>query len=914
VDLSDRESEVLAAIGEGRTNAQIGRRLHISVRTVESHVSSLLRKYAVADRHGLAEIVQAAEALRSARPIIGLPASRTSFVGREGDRDAVLDALATDRLVTLVGLGGMGKTRLASVVAEAAAEGFPAGGAFVDLVPVRDGFVLHAVAHALGVTEQPPQPLERTVIDRLSEGRSLLVLDNCEHVIDEASGLLERLLAGCPTVTVLATSRERLAVPGERLVPVPPLPLASDAERLFTDRARDVALDFAADPDDVSDLCAQLDGMPLAIELAAARVASLGLDGLRTALEDRLRLLAGGRQRDERHQSMRAVIAWSYDLLDSEERAAFRRLSSFVGGFDLDAALAVDAGPSRAAIADLVGRLADKSLLVHRHSSTGAKWRMLESVRAFGLDQLAERAESDEARRRYVAWAASTATALESRIDGEWRAEFDEVADDLRAALALTSPAPERTAHRLARSLGHLTFARRSFVGAIEHYRLAADRAGDVLDAVADLRSAAAAAIAVGDGSTAHDLALSAADRAGSDGADNARAVALAEAVITVHRYATGFTFEVSRERTSALLAEAEAIADPDDPQSAAILAAARAWEGGEQRHEATDLDLASAAVDAARRTGQVALVAGAQDALVTATAYAGRMRAARAIADDRLRLVESLPDHEPLLAIEVIDAYYVAAAQTIGVGDLPAALALGQQADGSNPLGDHPYLGLQVVQALALSGRFREALANTTTMWDNWRRDGSPERGWLSAHTASAALASGMLGDLERYRLWRSRSCEIARVDDPADSRYLATFSAFVDARVAIQTGQPTDAARLVERAYAPFERRWYEGYARAAGAELAVVAGLPDARERLAAAEPYGKENDWAAACLARAIGRLDGAEASFEAAVSGFERIGAEFERACTLLLLPGRADDGRVELTRLGCPLPFSESST
>jgi hypothetical protein len=485
------------------------------------------------------------------------------------------------------------------------------------------------------------------------------------------------------------------------------------------------------------------------------------------------------------------------------------------------------------------------------------------------------------------------------------------VADDLRAALALTGPEPDRIAHRLAGSLGHLSFARRSFVEAIEHYRSAADRTSDGLDAVANLRSAAAAAIAVSDGATAYELLLVAADRAGSDGAANARSVALAEAVITVHRYSTGFTIEVSPERTSALLAEAEACTDPTDPQAAAILAAARAWDHGENV-EATDLSLAGEAVDAARRTGHVGLLAGALDALVTATAYAGRMRAAREIAVDRLRLVESLPDHEPLVAIEVIDAYYVAAVQTIGVGDLPAALALGRLAEDTNPLGDHPYLGLQVVQALALSGRFHEAIANTTTMWDNWRRDGSPIRGWLSAHTASAALASGMLGDVEGYRLWRSRSCEIARVDDPAQSRYLATFSAFVDARVAIQTGQTTDAARLVERAYATFQRRWYEGYARTAGAELAVIAGLSDARERLAAAEPYGAENDWAAACLARTVGRLTGDAASIAAAVSGFERIGARFERACTLLLLPDRADEGRAELDRLGCPVPATGS--
>ena len=241
VQVSSREAEVLDALADHRSNAQIARLLHISVRTVESHVSSLLRKYGVADRRELADLAES----RRGPGMTGLPASRTTFVGRAQEATAVLDALAQTRLVTLLGPGGMGKTRLAAVVA---AE-LEAPGAFVDLVPVRDGLVVRAVAAAFGVTERPPQTLEQLLVERLSAGRSLLVLDNCEHVVEEVAAVVERLLAACPEVIVLATSRERLGVHGEQTVLLPPLDAGSDAVELFTDRARSVDPSFAAEPD-----------------------------------------------------------------------------------------------------------------------------------------------------------------------------------------------------------------------------------------------------------------------------------------------------------------------------------------------------------------------------------------------------------------------------------------------------------------------------------------------------------------------------------------------------------------------------------------------------------------------------------------------------------------------------------------
>jgi predicted ATPase/DNA-binding CsgD family transcriptional regulator len=923
-EISPREAEVLAAVGAHLSNAQIAHRLHISVRTVESHVSSLLRKLGAPDRRALAGLAE-----QPAPPdrFTGIPSSRTAFVGRTRDLEVALERLAQARLVTLLGPGGVGKTRLAAVVAEAAAPAYPAGGAFVDLVPVRAGFLVPAVAGALGVTERPRRSLEDAAVERLARGRALLVLDNCEHLVDDVGPFVERLLSECPEITVLATSRQRLGLPGEHVAPVRPLPLDSDAERLFLDRALAVSPDFAIDPPAVTRICVRLDGMPLAIELAAARAASLGAEGLLAALDEQLRLLTGGRQGDERHRSLRAVIGWSYDLLDDDERALFRRLSVFVGGFDLAAAQAIAPGSTRAEVADLVGRLVDRSLVV-RGGSGPDRWRLLDTIRAYALAQLAgtieagtgaaSTGEAGAVRRLHLEWASATASALESRLTGEWESEFDEVADDLRAALASTESAPDITAHGLARSLAHLTFARRFFVEARTHYRAAADRAGDAAAANRDLCDAAAAADIVSDGPAAFGLLLDAAERARAAGDGDARAAALARAVIGAIRYRWGFRDAVSPERRSALLREASEAAGTD-PVTAALVAAAHAWHEHDaalgqaatdtgRRHgaaltqtapdTAAPVALSRTAVEAARRSGDPALIAAALDILAVATVGLGRFGESRRILDERMRIVATLAAHEPIGAAEITDAHHMAASTAIAAGDLPAARTAVERAREHDPIGDHPYLSMpKLVRILALSGRFDEASDAAQTLWDNWQRDGAPAMAWMSSAVAAAALVHGLRDD-GQYELWRSRALAVADDDDTASL-------AFVDARLAIHRGDVERAGALVDAA---FPERWWEGYARAAGAELAVVAGLPDAAARLTGLEPLAAEHRWTAACLARARGRLRNDAAAIAESLAHWESLDARFERACTLLLLPDREPEGLAELRALGCPRP------
>ncbi|MCM0677545.1 LuxR C-terminal-related transcriptional regulator [Micromonospora phytophila] len=895
VEVSEREVEVLVALRDHLSNARIASRLHISVRTVEGHVSSLLRKYGVADRRELAALaVTVADGTGPAvGQLAGIPIARTTFIGRGEERDGLVAALQDSRLVTLLGPGGVGKTRLAAAVAEAAASSFPFGGAFVDLVPVRDGFVAQAVATTLGVSEGPQLPLVNAIIERLARGRSLLILDNCEHLLEAAAAFVDRVLSACPTVTVLTTSRERLGLPGERGVPVAPLPLGSDAETLFCQRIETADPGARCDPDVVADLCSRLDGLPLAIELAAARCASLGAAGLLAGLGDYLRLLAGGRGTAVRHRSLRAVIDWSHDLLDDEERTMFRRLSVFSGDFDLEAVTAVAANGDPAAAADILGRLVDKSLVTGR----AGRWRLLATVHAFAAEQLGHSAEGAVARGRYLDWAATTADALQNRLDQRWHEDFDAVADDLRAALRGCPPGPDSMAHRLARALGQLTFARRFLTESIDHYQTAARHARTPADAARDLWTAANCTSARYAGQPAFELLLAAAEQARTAGDASMHAILLAAAVTMATRNTGCFDVEVPHDRLRRLLDQATAEGDPRDAVVAAHLAAAAAWITDSRKYS-PDPVLAETAVTAARATGDPVLLSAALDGVVAAARAAGRHRDAHRVNGERLALLPLMSRHDPRAAPEILDTYQAAPSIALEIGDLATALSAAQLAMDDDVVGDSCLSAAKLIPPLVLSGHFAPALHLADSVWDRWTRDGRPVLGELSPAMAAIALVHGLCGDVPKSELWRARASQVRGSVVLTHS----TFLTFVEARLGVHTGRYDGVEPLLTLAFtdAPCGT---SAYARAAAAELAVVLGLPDAAEYVTAAARTAPENDWVTACLDRAAGRLHGDIAALTAAVSGWERIGARYERACTLLLIPGREVTGRNELASL-----------
>ncbi|MEO6990504.1 MAG: BTAD domain-containing putative transcriptional regulator [Candidatus Baltobacteraceae bacterium] len=325
-----------------------------------------------------------------------LPRQTSEFIGRDALLDEVRLAVDCSALVTLTGTGGVGKTRTALRVATDALGDFADGAWFVDLAVLRAGdLVVNAVASALGVSPAKGVPLLQSLVTFLKRRRMLLVVDNCEHLIVDAGAVTSIILRECPEVRILATSREDLNVTGERVIAVPPLPL-EEATRLFVDRAQLADARFRLRDDNaavVAQVCRELEGIPLAIELAAVRVKALGARGVLERLADRLQLLTGGRRELlPRQQTLQAVIDWSYDLLSERERAVFRRLGVFVGGWSLTAACQVcaDERLGSADIADVLAALVNKSLVVTEDVAGVLRHRFLESTRRYALERLEE--------------------------------------------------------------------------------------------------------------------------------------------------------------------------------------------------------------------------------------------------------------------------------------------------------------------------------------------------------------------------------------------------------------------------------------------------------------------------------------------------------------------------------------------
>ena len=369
-----------------------------------------------------------------------LPSQLTSFVGREKQIDDVRRLLNDNRLVTLTGAGGSGKTRLAIQVAAELGDDVR----YVDLAPITDvDLVPVAVARALGLPDQPNRSTTETVMRSIGDRELLMVLDNCEHLLDASAELIETLLAACPRLTLLTTSREPIGMSGEVTWRVPSLSLANEAIQLFEERARRVRPDFTAIDDDaaiVTEICKRLDGMPLAIELAAARVRALSLNEILDSLHDRFRLLTGGARRAvRRQQSLGASVDWSHALLTEPERILFRRTAAFMGGFDLQAAQEVCCGGAlpRYQILDQLTLLVDKSLVVAESANGRTRYRLLETIRQYALEKLGESGEADAVRDTHRDYYTSMAAPLDTPSPDGHDALLSRVEleiDNLRAA------------------------------------------------------------------------------------------------------------------------------------------------------------------------------------------------------------------------------------------------------------------------------------------------------------------------------------------------------------------------------------------------------------------------------------------------------------------------------------------------
>jgi len=409
-----------------------------------------------------------------------LPAALTSFIGREREHRAVAEALARGRLVTLVGAGGCGKTRLALKVAEGLVAAYQGGVWFVDLAPVATGSggqsrVARALAAAFGLREEARQPLLTTLSTFLAPRRLLLLLDNCEHVAAACAWLVAELLTACPQLQVLATSRERLRVPGEATylvgtLTVPPPDTAAEylpryeAAALFLDRARDVSGAVAGGPADaaaIAQVCRRLDGIPLAIELAAARAATLPVQAIAERLDDCFHVLAEGPSSVlPRQRTMRGTLDWSFALLDDQERTLLRRLAVFAGGWSMEAAETVccDADLAAAngspatldarAILDLLSALAAKSLVAVEVEPTGTRYRFLEPTRQYASGKLEASGEGRALKHRHLDWCIRLAgQATPGNEQGAWLSSLERELDNLRAALVWSlqeAHAPDR--------------------------------------------------------------------------------------------------------------------------------------------------------------------------------------------------------------------------------------------------------------------------------------------------------------------------------------------------------------------------------------------------------------------------------------------------------------------------------------
>jgi predicted ATPase/DNA-binding CsgD family transcriptional regulator len=607
-----------------------------------------------------------------------LPVQLTRFVGRHAERETVGTLLRNHRLVTLTGAGGAGKTRLAAQVAVDRAEQWPDGIRWVELGPVMGSDqVVGAVADAVGALVEPVRGPLRSLTVHLRDQRLLVCVDNCEHVVDGAAEIADALTRSCPETTVLATSREPLGVPGEAVWQVPPL-AEDDAVALFLDRANLVRPGFTLDVHGdkaVRRMCARLDGMPLALELAAAWLRTLTPQQIAADLDDRFSMLVRGpRGAPARQRTLAASIDWSHALLDEPDRIVFRRLAVFAGAFDIDAARAVCAEGKidHDDVLHLLGRLVDKSLVVAEQRDGRARYRLLETIRLYATDRLAEADEVAAARDRHLDHYLAFAEAFEPRRHDDmdaWRSRLDREHDNLRAALdwGLAADDPQR-GRRLAAVLAWLWHVHRHGREGIGYLTRAIRRAPDDRSRLqAQLLTGLALVV---DTAQPLDLEYDAAQRAlqiaAAAGDDGLRALCLT--LSAVGQFYTDFD--------AAWTLTVDAITAADTAGDAFVMDAARALQGMilhlRDRHEEAEPHLQAAIDGLLRRHPGIAATTLSFQA--SGALYTGDIDRARRLAERAVQVAEPLGDH-----LRVGGARSVLASVLCLGGDVDGGLAVMQ-------------------------------------------------------------------------------------------------------------------------------------------------------------------------------------------------------------------------------------------
>ena len=827
------------------TYVEIGERLFISPRTVESHVDSLRRKLGATNRRELAWMW--ADSQHDA----GLPAELSSFVGRESELGQTLDALAHARLVTLTGPGGVGKTRLAVRVARRWMKGSSGRCWYVDLVPLPPGAgVAPAVAAACRAAASGG--VETAIAARLSGAPALLVLDNTEHVLDASARLIETLLTRCPELRVLVTSRVRLVLPHERVVVVPGLGEGANgaAVVLFRERAGVLALD--GDP--VAAVCAALGGLPLAIELAVARLGTLGLSGLEASLGRQLDTLRGGARVNARNRSLQETIGWSYDLLPRPERGLLAQVSIFAEPFTTASAEEVLAGP----VAARVAVLCEHSLLRLEGPSTEPRYRLLEAVREFGRHRLSD-AQHTQLAERHAGWALRNGSVAERLAAAEWCA-----GPGANAALA----------HELWRTLAGDYFR----AGRLRDAQGAHERDATVATGLARadaLTDAAAVARCRVLGEEATRLDLLAVEALFGAGADSAAAEALARVADHAVRFAGMFAAPLPSSEVDAILGRARHHAGNDRLANAA-LAVARVQTSS---REATDpVARSRAAFEQAERAGAVHWIGGALDALCVALVETGQVAEAAELSLQRAE--RTLATDDPRLALEVKDALHTGTQILTGAGRLADAQQLAERHLRMPWLRTETDLASEeMFLPAALSGEWSAALDRCEGYLAAWQRAGRPIAPGRAMAPLAVALIHRLRGDEREHARWRGAASMMGGHGSP--SAYEALFAAVG----LLHDGDPVGAIESLKPPQSGFYGRLIRAWSIALRFEAEVLLGA-------ATAEPALEPNPVATLIVARAAALRSADTAAALATRDGFAQLGCPYQAARTLLLANGR----------------------